>query len=258
MPRRCVVPEPGVGEVSDATFNKLFEIIAERLPYDARILLLSHTGSRAYGWSWYNFDYDIHGVFACKNWWDWVHLGVDMFDINLYELRHLTNMDLYYKHGEVIINLGNPVYLDPEFPWDDVLDLVTPDFFPDSGVDYQLAQLRVHFSCRTALHAYRVMIVPMHFMRFGVFEHNIFRAMCNLGLGYEGPYRCRENYLVQHRVLPGTGYVDESVERLVWRELGELRRMFSEYKERYRKQWSRDKWERLVERLRVFETDCEY
>ena len=257
MARRGV-PEPKVGEIDDATFNKLWEIVSTRLPYDARILILSHTGSRAYGWSWYNFDIDIHGVFACREWWDWVHIGKNAFDLNMYELAHLLFMDLYYRHGETMINLGNPVYLDPEFPYDEMLDLISTDFWHDSMVDYQIAQLRTYFTARTALHTYRVMLVPMYFMRFGWFEHNIFRAMEELGLELEGPYICREAYLAQYSITKRDPYLSEEEKELVWKEIKMLRRMFSEYKQRYHKPWSREKWERFVERVRDLWSECEY
>jgi len=257
VPRRGV-PEPKVGEVDDPTFNRIYEIVAERLPYDARILLLSHTGSRAYGWSWYNFDYDIHGVFACKGWWDWVHIGVEGFDINMYELGHLIYMDLYYKHGDTIINMGNPIYLDPEFPYDEMLDLISTDFWHDSMVDYQIARLQTYFSARTALHTYRVMIVPMYFMRFGRFEHNIFRAMIELGLDLEGPYICREAYLAQYKITSRNPVLSEEERELVWREIRMLREMFAEYKKKYHKPWSREKWERFIELVRPLWAECEY
>lgn len=257
MPARGV-PEPQVGEVDNPTFNKIWELVATRLPYDARVLILSHTGSRAYGWSWYNFDMDIHGVFACKDWWDWVHLGKNTFDINMYELGHLLFMDLYYKHGEVMINLGNPIYLDPEFPFDEMLDLISTDFWHDSTVDYQIAQLRTHFSARTALHTYRVMIVPMYFMRFGRFEHNIFRAAIELGLELEGPYICREAYLAVHKITHRSSYLSEEEQNLVWREIKMLREMFAEYKKKYYKPWDQEKYKRFVEKAKELWSICEY
>jgi len=252
------VPEPRVGEIDDPVFNKLWEITVTRLPYDARVLLLSHTGSRAYGWSWYNFDMDIHGIFACKNWFDWVHIGIMSFDLNLYELGHILNMDLYYKHGDVMINLGNPIYLDPEFPFDEMLDLISTDFWHDSMVEYQIAQLKTYFNSRTALHTYRVMIVPMFFMKHGYFEHNIFKASIDLGLDLEGIYICREAYLASKNIVKRDPRLSDKEKELVWREIRMLREKFYEYKKKYYKPWDNEKYRRFVEKVQDLWVECMY
>ena len=52
-------------------------LIKERLPAKAKILILSLTGSRAFGWAADNLDYDIHGIFVCNHvYWDWVYMGM--------------------------------------------------------------------------------------------------------------------------------------------------------------------------------------
>jgi len=231
--------------------QKCIRIIQERLPPNGRIVLLSLTGSRAFGWAWKNFDYDVHGLIAAPKWWDWVHLGIDEFDINLFELRHLFELDLPYKHGETIMNLANPFYADPQFQWSEILELVTPDFFDPLSFDHQLDWFRRTRCPRAALHVYRLALVPIHFLRFGVFELNVFKVAEKLGLSLPGMHLCRELYIAPYSGGKRSELTDEEYLTVI-RELMDLRKLLDEEKRKSSRRWDQKKFEEL--RRRVYST----
>jgi len=218
-------------EIDRATAREVVNIIRGIIPSRARILLLSHTGSRAFGWSWYNYDYDIHGLIACDRYWDWMHLGKPPFDINIYEVSHLLDIDLVYRHGEVIMNLSNPFYLDPEFPFKELMRLVTPDFFSEHMLVSQINFFKTFKQPRAALHAYRLAIVPIHFMKKGRMELNVFKAAKSLKLKLRGLVLCRNLYIARHIGLNRFSLTGEEYE-MVLNELNRLHSMFVEVKKK--------------------------
>jgi len=156
--------------------DEVTQIINEILPENSQILLLSLTGSRAFGWAGDNMDYDVHGIFLCPNYWDWVHLGKKAYDINLYEFTHILS-DMQYQHFTTFMNLSNPFHIHPKFDFDKLLSFCTPLAAKYKGEDIksQINRFDNDNSPRTALHAYRIMMVPLHFLESRKFELNIFK-----------------------------------------------------------------------------------
>jgi len=226
--------------------DRVLSVIRSKPGMDrARILVLSHTGSRAFGWADDRFDIDIHGVFALKGYWDYVHAGEEGIDLNLHELYHLIWMVLYYKSGEWATNLFNPIYLDKDFPFKEMLDLVNEEFFRYESVEHELFRLHQRFSPRTALHAYRLVLVPVYFLTTRRPELNVFRINEELGLGLKGLELCKDAYIA------GRNLPEESRE-VVWSELRGLLPRFLEVKARYPgikgEEWER-RWRELKEYL---------
>jgi hypothetical protein len=146
----------------------------ERLPPNAKILLLSLTGSRAFGWAAENFDYDVHGIYACRDYWDWVHLGKDGIDLNLYELEHIF-WDVHYQHFEVFQNLSNPIYVHPGFDFAGLMDLCTPRACDEFSIRSQYRWLELQPNPRTALHSYRIVMVQLYWLENRRFELDVFK-----------------------------------------------------------------------------------
>jgi hypothetical protein len=168
------------------------KLIEEKLG-TGRILCLSLTGSRAFGWAKENYDYDVHGIFAKKGYWDWVHSGERGFDINLWELNHIY-WDIYYQHFEIFMNISNPFYLDPDFDYKGLFSFVTRKAAKRCIGDIlrQINNLRIDRSPRTALHCYRILMVPIHYLRKGEFKLNVFEL--NEKYGFEQLEKAREAY----------------------------------------------------------------
>lgn len=163
--------------------NSAIEIIKGILPSDSRLLVLSLTGSRAFGWASSNMDYDVHGVYYASNYWDWVHLGKSRFDINLHELSHIVT-DLKYQHFEVMMNLSNPVYVDPDFDYDGMYRLLRPVsvLYKRHDVKNEISKFRNDRCPRTALHAFRQMMVCLNFINTGKFVLDVFRLKDQYGI----------------------------------------------------------------------------
>jgi hypothetical protein len=185
--------------VSEEYKQKLLKFLNEI--FDGKILLLSLTGSRAYGWANDKFDYDVHGVFSKYSFFDTLHHGFNQLgcDLNLYELSELVSR-IYYRSSELIINLANPFYTN-NFSITDVYDLLDSSFgWYDSFIHDYNVYIQSQ-SPRSALHCYRLALIPIYFFNFNEFEHNIFAI--NQALGYKliGIYLAREHYLGQNGIL---------------------------------------------------------
>jgi predicted nucleotidyltransferase len=156
--------------------KRVVELIKEKLPKNGKILVLSLTGSRAFGWAAENYDYDIHGIFAVKNYWDYVHSGKEGFDINLYELEHVLS-DIQYQHFEFFMNISNPFYIHPKFDFKGLMSFCTIEAVKQKRGDIlrQIKEFEITKNPRAALHAYRILMVPIYFLKRRRFELNVFK-----------------------------------------------------------------------------------
>ncbi len=162
--------------MDEETSREIQTSISQCLPKNANVLFLSLTGSRAFGWAADSQDYDVHGVFLCNNYWDWVHSGKQSFDINLYEFTHVAS-DIHNQHFEQFMNWSNPFYVDSKFDLDGLLQFCTPEAVKQKQGDIQAQINRFKFdqSPRTALHAYRILMIPIYFLENSKFELNVFK-----------------------------------------------------------------------------------
>ena len=151
-----------------------------------RVCFLSLTGSRAFGWAGPDMDWDIHGVFAKEGYWDHVHSGAGGVDLNLWELSHVEG-DIRYQHFESFMNWSNPFYVRPGFDHAGLYSFLTPKAVAGKRLDVlqQIEAFRATGDARAALHAYRIMMVPLHWLEAGKFELNIFRLNEIHGYGFD-------------------------------------------------------------------------
>jgi predicted nucleotidyltransferase len=165
-----------IEELDKRKAERVVELIKEKLPKNGKILVLSLTGSRAFGWAAENYDYDIHGIFAAKNYWDYVHSGEEVFDINLYELDHLLR-DIKYQSAEFFMNISHPFYIHPKFDFKGLMKFCTTETVKRmrEHILMQIRQFEITKSPRAALHAYRVLMVPIYFLKRKKFELNVYK-----------------------------------------------------------------------------------
>jgi len=156
--------------------NRAYNIVKEILPERGKILCLSLTGSRAFGWGSKYYDIDVRGIIACKDYWDTMHVGKDHFDINIEELTHVFG-SVEYRYWCLFEDLSNPFYIDPDFDYQGLMSLCTAENVKRSlySIDVQLKRLEVFKTIRTALHCYRVLMVPLHFLRTGKIVTNVLK-----------------------------------------------------------------------------------
>jgi hypothetical protein len=163
-------------KINEKTSQEIISIINGCLPNNAKLLFLSLTGSRVFGWASDNQDYDAHGVFLCDNYWDWVHAGRVRYDINLYEFSHLES-DIQIQHFEQFMNWSNPFYIDSKFDFNGLISFCTLDAVKQKhgDIEAQINRFKFDKSARTALHAYRILMVPLYFIENRKFELDIFK-----------------------------------------------------------------------------------
>jgi len=183
----CVDDMVGINRSEAAT---ALQMINDRLHPEATIVLLSLTGSRAFGWGNERYDWDVHGIIAKPKWWSKVHLGERGYDINLNELtptlRKSTTFWTIYE------DLSNPFFIHPDFDFDRWQSFCTMENARNNigSVRYQLARHNTYSKdVRTALHTYRIMMVPLHFIDTGSLEINIYKCNKTLNMTQIEPLR---------------------------------------------------------------------
>lgn len=193
--------------------DRALDFTNRNVPVDSQAVLLSSTGSRAFGWAADSLDHDIHGAYSGSDWFDWVHYGREGLDLNLHNIEHLCVGVMWYRRGSVFVNVTNPFHIHSDFDFQGMVDLAAPEFYPPSALDYELWKARNGGGPRTALHAYRIALFPLHLFETGQVEHNIFQAARNLGLDLEGHLKCRACYRAQHGQAQGAvSFTDEDLQ----------------------------------------------
>jgi len=165
-------------------------------------------------------DYDIHGLIKCHEFFDYVHSPRYGVDLNLYDITHLIEVDLEYRHGETITNLLNPIFIDQRFPWRQLVEAIDPSFFHTNYVETEILRLERYFHCRTALHTYRMMLVPTHLLKTRNPTLNIYKIALDLNKPLEGIIKCTEYYRMD---ISGQDVKHQVIE--------ELKQLLQEYKE---------------------------
>jgi hypothetical protein len=173
--------------------QEIQSIITQCLPSNAKILFLSLTGSRAFGWASDTQDYDVHGVFFSDGYWDWVHNGKQGYDINLYEFSHIAS-DIRNQHFEQFMNWSNPFYIDPKFDHSRLMQFCTTDAVKQkqADIDAQINRLKFDKSPRTALHTYRILMVPLSFLENQKFQLDLFKI--NEKYGFQQLSKLKDAY----------------------------------------------------------------
>lgn len=176
--------------------------LAQRiLPPGAEVLFLSLTGSRAFGWADDRYDYDIHGVFrhpggSCEGggYWDHVHAGLSGIDLNLWELDHAF-MDIRMQHFSFFQNMSNPFYVRGGFDHKGMMGLCTLRAVKGkaSDVKIQIYRFKESGDPRSALHSYRILLVPINFIERGEMELDVMKLSERYGVGM--PPKLRECYI---------------------------------------------------------------
>jgi len=160
------VIDPEARQVPKQVIEQTLEYLETTLPKGAKVLLLSHCGARAFGWGTKQNDYDIHGVIACKGYFDYIHAGYTHVDLNLHELYHLIEIALRYHSGETIINLATPVHVEL-LDIKQISQIVSKEFFPLYSIKSELKEgLETNYE-RPLLHGFRKALAPSYFFETG-------------------------------------------------------------------------------------------
>ncbi|PNV80809.1 MAG: hypothetical protein C0179_05120 [Fervidicoccus sp.] len=162
-------------------------------------------------------------------------------DMNLFSLRHLVEIDLEYRHGEVVINLGNPIYINKRYKelYRYIMDAVDGSFFGERFIRQQIVLAREFRDPRTILHTYRVIILPIHFLEKRFWDLNVFRASERLGIDTEN----MEKVCMRYRGSGASYDADK-----VLREIDELAKIHIEISSRRTR--PREETEKRIDKIR--------
>lgn len=163
-------------KIEPAILKKVLGLINARLPKRAKVLCLSLAGSRALGLANEGSNYEIYGIFACKNYWDQARLKKSNIELNLYELEYIFDRIEWHLSFEFFQNIANPIHLDPKFDYKGLLSLYGPGLCQEPIREIKMLENHELSSTpQTALQCYRALMIPIHFLRTGKFELNIFK-----------------------------------------------------------------------------------
>ena len=153
--------------------KRIIKIIKKKFSKKAKILVLSLSGGRAFGWANKHSDYDIYGIFAAKNYWDSVNASEHGFDINLWKLSD----PIYYRSLEFFMDVSNPFYLHPKFDFKGFLKFCTIKTAKEFRGDIlrQIKNFEIVKSPKNALHAYGSLMRSIYFLKKKKFELNVFK-----------------------------------------------------------------------------------
>ncbi len=162
-----------VENLTEDECNTAFMMMRTRLPDDAEIVILSSTGSRAFGWGGVRYDRDIRAMYVINRpYWDYCHIGKKGYDFNINNLENIfENMRYRWTHYE---DLSNPFYLHPKFDFEGFMSFCSAGNVRGQRhtTQLELNRLRDFPQMRKALHCYRQLMTPLYFLETGKLEIN--------------------------------------------------------------------------------------
>ncbi len=206
-------------ELNDEERTKGIEMVKERLPEDADLALLCFTGSRAFVWANRRYDIDCRGFFADPGWFSTCHLGKDGYDMTLTNINSLEDPDINYDHWNTFVDTSKPFYINEDFDYDNFRDHCTWENIKHAypyNIRLQLKRLEAQWSIRSALHSYKEVMYPLHFLYYDFLEINVMKINEKPEFQYDGLKPLRDSYFD-----PKGGRRDIDKD-LVWNELEEM------------------------------------
>lgn len=146
---------------------KIYQLVRDRLPERGEILLLTYTGSRMFGWGGDHYDIDCRGIITCPNWWSDVHHGERLYDCTVENILHaLRRVPTYWTFHE---DLSEGFYAHKHFDHKTMKSFCCSKHVEHHlhSIKLQISRLTVQQSVRTALHSYRLLLVPLNFLDTG-------------------------------------------------------------------------------------------
>ena len=159
--------------ISEEEKKRAINLIKVRLG-TGNILILSLTGSRAFGWGSKIYDIDIRGIYEKENYWSYCHLGLPPFDINLSEMRGLF-YSVKSRSWTIFEDLSKPFLVHPLFDFKKFMSLCSSGNvrYHLGTIEFQRIRAERWRDIRTILHAYRLLVVPLYFLETNTLEINV-------------------------------------------------------------------------------------
>lgn len=202
--------------LDDETANDAVETVQSLLPDEAELALLSYTGGRAFGWGSDRHDYDFHGYIVNPGWFRKVHTDKGKYDITVRNIDAFEPPERTWPthRFKQFYDKSNPIHIHEKFDYDEFMGQLEPstiqNVYPHS-IGSQMSRLEHNFSARTALHSYKEILIPLHYLRTGEVESNV---VDNIDHDLPGMDACVSRYRDREAVdLPET-LIHEELETL--------------------------------------------
>jgi len=160
--------------ISEEQKKEVRLLVEDILPERATILILSSTGSREFGWGSDVYDVDVRAVVACDNYWDTFHMGMRIYDTNLEEMKHFFN-SVKRHYWTTFEDLSHPFYLDKGFDFKEFQAQCANANVKNHifTIRAETAKYKLSPNMRSALHAYRLVMCALYFLRTSKIETNV-------------------------------------------------------------------------------------
>ena len=226
--------------ITDEEKREILVLLKDGLPDDAVIVIVSGTGSRFFGWGSKSYDIDVRVVVARKNYWDTWHLGTRMYDMNCEELSHLA-AGLRHRYWTIFEDLANPFYVDESFDFAEYQSLCTAGNVHNHmfTIANEVQKFNLAPGHRTALHAYRLQLCPLWFLRTGDIEVNVPKINAELGYSNFIPTLAEEYSTLKRKEHPWAEIAAELDELHSMLKAEAAERTDDLDKEKYASWWSR-------------------
>jgi len=160
-----------VGCYDEEKIEESIEYTKKMMPQNGTLLLLSLTGSRAFGWGGDVYDYDIHGIFYAEQFWGWCH-DAKKYDLNMYNLKEKVVREISRAHFSFFINISNPYYIHEDFDYEGLMDYTTDIMVKDHPKN-EFNRFQHRSNVRSSLHCYREILQSIHYLEKGEIVTNI-------------------------------------------------------------------------------------
>lgn len=222
--------------LDEETAQGIVQLQHDLLPDEARLGLLSFTGSRAFGWGSERHDIDVHGFYEYPGWYRQCHSDIDGIDMTVRNLESFEDPRWEEQRFKRYYDLSQLIWIHPEL--EDAYGAYRDGIEPSTvlnvypyDMSVQLGRLEAAFNTRSALHSYKELLIPLHFLRTGEVYSDVVNYINQKdAYQYEWLERCADKY----RDRDGSIDIDEDA---VWDELDDI-------------------WERLTEQV-MDKTDWE-
>lgn len=178
--------------------EEAIEMIQERLPSEARLLHLSYTGGRAFGWGPENTDIDLRGFYELDDWFTKCHISNNPFDGTLRNVYDADNPDLFWQRFKMYYDWSKPFYLHDDWDYNAFMSRLNPSrvkhVYPHS-TDMQISRMEKNFQARSACHTYKELLIPLHYLRTGEVESNINKLLDKNDYGVQYYWDARDTYM---------------------------------------------------------------
>jgi len=158
--------------------RKILNLIRTRLPPKSKILCLSLSGPRIFGWGDKRTPYQIYGIFRAKNFWHRIYFKNNEFEIYLSEFEYFLKELPFRRSLDCSTYFAKPFYLDKKFNYQILLSLLAPVVATEDLKDIIKRFLYIFYP-ELLLRCYWYLMMQIHYLRTGKIELNIFKLNKN-------------------------------------------------------------------------------